>query len=329
MRAMPASQARGIQQRKADCIHGQGEEMRQNKQPSFQFYPADWRKDPALQMCSLEARGCYIDLICVLHEMEFRGVFRVKNEAISLEKISKFSLGAKVRHVQELIRYGVLKVAKRSGCVFSARLVRDEVYRRRLSRKRSKSGIKGMANRWQTDNKRHNKPITKRYQSDNSSSSSSSSTSVITPCSPSLEDKNSKTAVQIFIDLLGEKNLNQVTWSMIETNIPDDPASLDLWQKVVTAWAAVGYSPRNVQGMIDCFGNKEIPGTKKKELSVQEENEAIRESYRRAERNREARLAEDRKHADVFMARLKDQIEKSKSNGLKIDEHKKAVSGQG
>lgn len=36
------------------------------KLPSFQFYPGDWLKDPAVSMLSAAARGIWIDMICAM-----------------------------------------------------------------------------------------------------------------------------------------------------------------------------------------------------------------------------------------------------------------------
>ncbi len=43
------------------------------KLPSFQFYPGDWMKDPALRSVSLEARGLWMDMLCLLFESVRRG----------------------------------------------------------------------------------------------------------------------------------------------------------------------------------------------------------------------------------------------------------------
>lgn len=43
------------------------------KAPAFQFYPADWRKDSALQMCSMATQGIWINLLCAMWEREERG----------------------------------------------------------------------------------------------------------------------------------------------------------------------------------------------------------------------------------------------------------------
>lgn len=41
--------------------------------PSFQFYPADWLKDPKLKRCSFQNKGIWIDILCYLHESDTRG----------------------------------------------------------------------------------------------------------------------------------------------------------------------------------------------------------------------------------------------------------------
>ena len=38
--------------------------------PWLKFYPADWRADPRLRMCSLAARGLWIELMSYMHEGE-------------------------------------------------------------------------------------------------------------------------------------------------------------------------------------------------------------------------------------------------------------------
>ena len=47
-----------------------------NKRPSMQFYPADWLKDPDLQMCSMNTIGIWINLLCRMWETKEEGVLR-------------------------------------------------------------------------------------------------------------------------------------------------------------------------------------------------------------------------------------------------------------
>jgi hypothetical protein len=38
--------------------------------PWLKFYPSDWRADPALRMCSIAARGLWIEMLCIMHEAD-------------------------------------------------------------------------------------------------------------------------------------------------------------------------------------------------------------------------------------------------------------------
>lgn len=55
------------------------------KLPAFQFYPGDWKKDPALSSCSAATRGFWLDLICVMYEMGNTGEITA-----DLSRLSKY-----------------------------------------------------------------------------------------------------------------------------------------------------------------------------------------------------------------------------------------------
>lgn len=111
------------------------------KRPSIQFYPADWRKDPALRACSIEARGLWIDMICIIHESENYGFLEINSRKIS-EKALAGMCGitpAKCRkYLSELEENGVLSIDER-GVVFSRRMVKDN----ELCEKRREAGKMG------------------------------------------------------------------------------------------------------------------------------------------------------------------------------------------
>lgn len=73
------------------------------ERPSFQFYPADWRGNAKLQRCSMEARGAWIDVMCLLHDADEYGVLRWP-----LADIAQ-AVRLPVDLLHELIRKGVLK----------------------------------------------------------------------------------------------------------------------------------------------------------------------------------------------------------------------------
>lgn len=43
------------------------------KQPAFQFYPADWLRDPKLQMVSMSSQGVWINFLCAMWYSDIRG----------------------------------------------------------------------------------------------------------------------------------------------------------------------------------------------------------------------------------------------------------------
>src|SRR2546429_6386159 len=105
------------------------------KRPAFQFYPGDWRRDTALQSCSLEARGLWIELLCLMHDGEPYGHVRNGLSIPSAMRIATMvGLGHRLKFYRELIRelqkHGVL-CRDRDGAIYSGRMVRDEEIRRR------------------------------------------------------------------------------------------------------------------------------------------------------------------------------------------------------
>ena len=117
------------------------------KRPAFQFYPADWRKDAALQSCSVAAQGLWINVLCIAHECEPYGHLTVNGKAMSAPQIGRLvGLGAKEcdRLLDELLQAGVSSVTS-EGMVFSRRMVRDEQARELRAEIGKQNGVKGAA----------------------------------------------------------------------------------------------------------------------------------------------------------------------------------------
>lgn len=98
------------------------------KRPAFQFYPADWRKDPALSACSLAARGLWIELMCIAHEGGTYGFLSINGKAMAPAQIARMvgeSPAAVVKLVAELEDAGVFS-RDEQGCIYSRRMVKDE-----------------------------------------------------------------------------------------------------------------------------------------------------------------------------------------------------------
>lgn len=98
------------------------------KRPAFQFYPADWRKDPALQSCSLYARGLWIEMMCIMHESDPYGHLCINSRPVSPAQLSRLigeSVAVTARLLDELEAAGVFSRTD-AGVIYSRRMVKDE-----------------------------------------------------------------------------------------------------------------------------------------------------------------------------------------------------------
>lgn len=101
------------------------------KRPAFQFYPADWRTDPGLRLCSLTARGLWIEMMAIMHEGEPYGHLTVQGRPISVDMLARL-IGESPTTIKRALRdLEDNDVFSRTdeGVIFSRRMVRDEEIR--------------------------------------------------------------------------------------------------------------------------------------------------------------------------------------------------------
>lgn len=111
------------------------------KLPHMQFYPKDWLGDPELRRCSLEARGVWIDLLCLMWDCSERGVLATAGTPWTIDEIAGAVGGntdVALRGIHELLAKGIASRDTR-GAVFSRRMVRDE----HIRQERAEAGQKG------------------------------------------------------------------------------------------------------------------------------------------------------------------------------------------
>lgn len=111
------------------------------KQPWMMFYPSDWRSDPALGMCSIGARGLWIEMLALMHEAEPRGHLLIKGVSPTVDQLAMLVRVDKVeveKLLAELESQGVFS-RKKSGVIFSRRIEKDE-NRKRKNRENGKKG---------------------------------------------------------------------------------------------------------------------------------------------------------------------------------------------
>ena len=95
--------------------------------PWLKFYPTDWRSDPALRMCSLAARGLWIEMIALMHEAVPYGHLLVSDRPPTDAQLAVLA-GAPSDQITDAL--GELEAAgvfsrTRKGVIYSRRMIRD------------------------------------------------------------------------------------------------------------------------------------------------------------------------------------------------------------
>jgi hypothetical protein len=110
-------------------------------QPWMKFFPSDWRSDPRLRMCSLGARGLWMEMLMLMHEAEPYGHLLVGGVAPSNQQLAVLA-GATPDLIPALLsELETADVFSRNakGVIYSRRMTRDEK-KARLARKNGQRG---------------------------------------------------------------------------------------------------------------------------------------------------------------------------------------------
>ena len=105
------------------------------------FWWQDWQRDPALRMCSLAARGAWIEMLCLMADADPVGHLLVNGRSPNMRQLSAV-LGCSEREatklVAELEENGVFSRSE-DGTIYSRRMVRDKA----ISDEAAANGKKG------------------------------------------------------------------------------------------------------------------------------------------------------------------------------------------
>lgn len=95
--------------------------------PWLKWYPADWRADPGLRLCSLAARGLWIELLGYMHEAPEYGHLLIAGKAPSIKQIAGL-VGSDLATVKRCLdELEDNRVFDREGdLIVSRRMVRDK-----------------------------------------------------------------------------------------------------------------------------------------------------------------------------------------------------------
>ena len=101
------------------------------KLPWIKFYPGDWLSDEALRSCSVEARGLWVDMLCLMAKSESHGHLLIGGKPARAEQIARI-VGLLPQKTMELMdelnSSGVFSFDKET--IISRRMVKDERVRK-------------------------------------------------------------------------------------------------------------------------------------------------------------------------------------------------------
>jgi hypothetical protein len=107
----------------------------------MKFYPQDWRADEQLRLCSLSARGLWIEMLAIMHRSERYGQLLISGRVPTDAQLA-VQVGASPEQVAELIdelaEAGVFSRAA-GGAIYSRRMTRDH-RKAETARKNGKNG---------------------------------------------------------------------------------------------------------------------------------------------------------------------------------------------
>lgn len=94
--------------------------------PWFKFFPTDWRNDPALNMCSLAARGLWIEMLALMHQATPYGHLLVNGQSPTEAQLAVLvgdSSGQLSSLLGELEAAGIFS-RTRAGVIYSRKMTR-------------------------------------------------------------------------------------------------------------------------------------------------------------------------------------------------------------
>lgn len=127
--------------------------MTDKKDPWMKFYPSDWRGDPRLRMCSIGARGLWMEMMCIMHEAVPYGHLVVGDVPVTnrqLASLAGISQPECLKFMAELGSAGVYSRQEGTGIIYSRRMVRDHA--------KSEEGRRHIRKRWPDEGGSSGKP---------------------------------------------------------------------------------------------------------------------------------------------------------------------------
>jgi len=113
------------------------------KLPFLKFYVRDWISDQQLRMCSLGARGLWLEMLCLMHDAGRYGYLETHGgRPFTNEELVRLTgaQGCLKQLMQELLDHGVPSVEDGTGTWYCRRMVKDQHKRDKCGNAGKKGG---------------------------------------------------------------------------------------------------------------------------------------------------------------------------------------------
>jgi hypothetical protein len=224
------------------------------KLPAFQFYPADWRKDPAVQSLSYHDRGVWFEILCLMHESEQRGKLLLNGKPMPEDALARL-LGLDKQNLTKtlttLLDYGVASRCEETGALMNRRMVRDE----ELRKIRQEAGRKGGNPVLLNQNANQNPTTPVKQKSTPSSSSSSSKKKELGADAPPPkipQDERSKHPAILVVKEIIRQFPSRLNWDEIISLLGTSFDEVRL-KRCASEWVKRGYNLRNLNWLTEWY----------------------------------------------------------------------------
>ena len=126
------------------------ESYKEDGRPAQQWYWDDWFSAFDVRLCSLAARGLWIDMLGIMWKAEIRGTLTVNGRQIDNKTLAKI-VNAPISEIKPLMKeLEINNVFSRleDGTIICRRVFRESGRKEQISKIRSKIGKKGAKERW-------------------------------------------------------------------------------------------------------------------------------------------------------------------------------------
>ena len=171
------------------------ESYKEDGKPSLQFYVDDWLSEPGLRLCSLAARGLWIDMLSYMFKSQIRGALLANEKKIGSKELAKL-VGENEDYVKKLLEElqdsRVLSYLE-NGTIINRRMYYKAQRERKIKEVRMEAGRKGgLAKGKQKESKKESKKEAKQAPSSSIPSSNTNERVPKGTLSQDLKGKNKK-----------------------------------------------------------------------------------------------------------------------------------------